>query len=354
METDPRLRPFDYTLPESHIARFPPRQRDGGRLLDLRDNHPTDRLICALPDCLRPGDVLVVNNTRVLSARLHTRRATGGRVEVLLLSGEPDADGRVAAMVKPGRRLKPGERLTVEREGEVCEGLSVRLSQRRSDGSWWVVCEPTPSQLMDQAGQLPLPPYFQRDNAPEDAERYQTVFAGPPGAIAAPTAGLHLTPGLLDHLNERGIVRVSITLHVGVGTFRNLRPEDLDAGRLHAERFTISEHVADTLNVAQQEGRRIVAVGTTSTRCLESAFSMGRVQAGQGSTELFIQPGYRFKVVGGLLTNFHLPRSSLLMLACAFGGTSRVLSAYRHAIAAGYRFYSYGDAMLISPGQSHS
>ena len=351
MEIDPRLQPYDYVLPESLIARYPPERRDGGRLLDLCGGAVVDRQIRELPGCLRRGDVLVVNDTRVLAARLSTRRSTGGAVEVLLLSARPDAEGAVPAMVRPGRRLKPGEILAVEHNGVVAPGLAVRLQRRRADGAWWVVPLPDPDAVMAQAGALPIPPYFRRRFEAADAERYQTVFAGAPGAVAAPTAGLHLSADILSELAARGIEVVHITLHVGPGTFRNLRAEDLDAGLLHQERYAISPTAAAAINTARRDGRRIVAVGTTSTRTLESALTDGRVRPGEGSTRLFIRPGYRFAVVDALLTNFHLPRSSLLMLACALGGPTRVLSAYQHAITAGYRFYSYGDAMLLERAQ---
>jgi S-adenosylmethionine:tRNA ribosyltransferase-isomerase len=347
LEIDPRLRPFDYELPEGLIARYPPESRDGGRLLRLADGGISDLRITDLPGCLSSGDVLVVNDTRVLAARLAARRDTGGAVEVLLLSAEVDGDGCVPAMVRPGRRLKAGESLAILSEGQPAEGLSVRLVERLPDGTWRVRPTPDPASLMARAGVLALPPYFRRDLEAEDRSRYQTVFAGPPGAIAAPTAGLHLSEAILAALEERGIQRVHITLHVGPGTFRNLRSEDLDAGLLHRERFCVPQRSAEIINVARAEGRRIIAVGTTSTRCLESAARAGVVAAGEGSTRLFIQPGYRFSVVDRLLTNFHLPQSSLLMLACAFGGRDRVMAAYQHAIKAGYRFYSYGDAMLL-------
>lgn len=347
MEIDPRLQPYDYALPESLIARYPPERRDGGRLLDLCAGSVVDRQIKDLPGCLHSGDVLVVNDTRVLAARLSARRGTGGAVEVLLLSAAPDSAGAVPAMVRPGRRLKPGELLTIEQDGAVVPGLKVRLVGRSNDGAWSVVPLPDPEAVMAQAGALPIPPYFRRRFQATDAERYQTIFAGAPGAVAAPTAGLHLTKSLLADLSERGVEVVRITLHVGPGTFRNLRAADLDAGQLHHERYAISTAAAACINSARQAGRRIVAVGTTSTRALESSLTDGAVQPGEGSTRLFIQPGYRFGVVDALLTNFHLPRSSLLMLACAFGGSDRVLAAYRHAISAGYRFYSYGDAMLL-------
>ncbi len=345
---DPRLQPYDFDLPQSLIARYPPANRDGGRLLELRERGPVDRRVIDLPRCLEPGDLLVVNNTKVLSARLAARRATGGAVEALLLHHLPDAAGTVPAMLRPGRRLKEGEVLAVEADGQRVAALT--LVRRCPAGTWRVALSDAPLAVMDAAGQIPLPPYLRRAAEQADAERYQTVYAGPLGAVAAPTAGLHLSAGVLADLKARGVQRAEVTLHVGAGTFRNLRSADLDAGLLHPESFSIPPQTAAAVAQTRARGGRVVAVGTTSTRCLESAALPGRlVAAGEGVTRLFIQPGRPFAVVDSLLTNFHLPRSSLLMLACALGGRERVLAAYRHAVAAGYRFFSYGDAMLIDP-----
>ncbi|MFT4978201.1 MAG: S-adenosylmethionine:tRNA ribosyltransferase-isomerase [Myxococcota bacterium] len=347
---DPRLLPFDYPLPESLIARYPPTDRDGGRLLDLRDDTLSDRQITDLPELLSPNDLLVVNDARVLAARLQARRKTGGAVEVLLLSDVPDEAGTLPAMLKPSRRLKPGERLTIEHNGVEIEGLFVVLGGRVPGGSWRVQVLPSAPEVMAAAGALPLPPYFDRVAELLDEARYQTIFASRPGAVAAPTAGLHLTEALLGRLAERGVGLAKVTLYVGAGTFRNLRPEDLDSGSLHAERFDVPPETAAAIDATRASGGRVVAVGTTSTRCLESAaVGGGRVAPGGGETRMFIQPGYRFQVIDRLLTNFHLPCSSLLMLVCALGGRERVLAAYDHAVAKGYRFFSYGDAMLIDP-----
>ena len=291
------------------------------------------RWVTELGDILGPGDLLVVNDTRVMHARLHGYRTTGGAVQVFLLQPGP---GPVEALVRPGRRLKEGEVL------QVGEG-TVELVRRHDDGRWTVRCTPEPLVLMEAHGEVPLPPYLNRDAEPEDTERYQTTFAREPGAVAAPTAGLHLSAGLRARLAERGVGFATITLHVGIGTFRPLRQEDVDRGELHPEWYSVSE---DTVQ-AVQTAKRVIAVGTTSTRALESAASGGVLRAGSGVTRLFIQPGYSFQVVDGLLTNFHLPGSSLLMLVCALGGTSPVQRAYAEAIQRGYRFYSYGDAMLI-------
>lgn len=344
--TDPRLAPYHYDLPTELIARYPPAERDGGRLLVVGEGGPIDATVRELPGWLRSGDLLVVNDTRVLSARIAARRATGGAVEVLLLA----ADGeQVPAMVRPGRRLKAGETLAVvDDEGVSVPGLTIELVARGEDGSWSVRPRPSPAAVMARAGVVPLPPYLRRRAEDLDAERYQTVFAGPEGAVAAPTAGLHLTPRLLDALAAAGVGLTRVTLHVGAGTFRNLRAEDLDTGRLHTERLHVSEAAAEAVAATRARGGRVVAVGTTATRTLEARGRPdGTVAPGEGSTDLFIRPGYRFRVVDALLTNLHLPASSLLMLVSAFAGRDRVMAAYRHAVAARYRFFSYGDAMFL-------
>jgi S-adenosylmethionine:tRNA ribosyltransferase-isomerase len=271
---------------------------------------------------------VVVNDARVHPARLRTWRDTGGAVEVLLVGGGE-------ALVRPSRRLREGERL-------VCGPGHVRLGASLGGGRWKVVCEPDVDTLTASAGEIPLPPYLGRAPTAEDAERYQTVYARATGdlrAAAAPTAGLHLTPRLLAALDARGVERVSVTLEVGLGTFRPLTEEQLAAGALHTERY----HVPEATWAALAGARRVVAVGTTVARVLESATGPGA-----GSTELFIREGFAFRRVDALLTNFHLPRSSLLMLVCAFGGRDRVMTAYRHAVTEGYRFYSYGDAMFLT------
>ena len=344
---DPRLASFHYHLPADRIARHPPAERDGGRMLHLGESGPHDRLVRDLPGQLAPGDLLVVNDTRVLHARIQARRESGGAVEVLLLG---DGAGTVSAMVRPSRRLKPGESLSVlGPSGAAVPGLSIALEGRLPGGVWAVRPLPDAETVMQTAGKVPLPPYLGRAAEPEDALRYQTVFAGPAGAVAAPTAGLHLSPAVLEALGARGVGVAQLTLHVGAGTFRNLRPEDLDEGRLHEEWCTIPASTAAAIAATRARGGRVVAVGTTVTRTLESrADGRGGAREGEGTTDLFIRPGYRFRVVDALLPNLHLPGSSLLMLTCAFGGTQRVMAAYRHAVAEGYRFFSYGDAMLLT------
>ncbi len=335
-----------YALPRELIATHPPADRDGGRLMVLRRGAGgvEHRAVGELPELLAPGDLLVVNDTRVMAARLRARRTTGGAVELLLLEPGP---GPVQAMVRPGRRLKPGEVLSVQRGGAAAG--EVTLLERLEGGEWRVRCAPEPAALMAAAGEVPLPPYLERAEEPGDRLRYQTVYASEPGAVAAPTAGLHLSERLLAALDRRGVGLARVTLHVGPGTFRPLRPEDLQRGELHRERWQIPAATAAADAAARVRGGRVVAVGTTATRALESATPEGaRVPAaGEGNTGLFIRDGYRFRCVDALLTNFHLPGSSLLMLVCAFAGRAPTMAAYREAVARSYRFYSYGDAMLL-------
>ncbi|NOY27540.1 MAG: tRNA preQ1(34) S-adenosylmethionine ribosyltransferase-isomerase QueA [Oligoflexia bacterium] len=336
------LADLHYDLPDQQIARHPPKQRDGGRLMVVGDGGLVDGTVRDLPSRLEPGDLLVVNDTRVVPARLFLSRSSGGRVEALVLPGSGSGSERLA-MLRPGRRLSVGEVLQVE--GGVGE---LRLSECLADGTWRVSIQPDPAYVMALAGHVPLPPYLRRPDEPADRDRYQTVYAGPPGAVAAPTAGLHLSRRLLAALAERGVGLAKVTLHVGPGTFRPLRAQDLSSGQLHAEAWWVSEQTAQAVVQTRSAGGRIVAVGTTATRVLESAALPGGViAAGQGMTRLFLRPGSRFLVVDRLLTNFHLPGSSLLALVQAFGGVARLQAAYRHAVDAGYRFYSYGDAMFL-------
>jgi len=336
---------YDFELPREQIAQHPLPRRDASKLLCLSRGtgdvrHDTVR---NLPDLLRAGDLLVVNATRVVPARLHGRRETGGRVEALLLGPEPGDPGRFRARIKISGRLRPGIKF--------CFGSDVEaeVAQVADDGE--VVLLFGPGADPYAAGHPPLPPYIARPGAPtaEDHERYQTVFARVPGAVAAPTAGLHLSEALLERLDAAGVERAEIVLHVGLGTFQPLRETDLASGRLHPERFELPPPAAEAIARTRQRGGRVVAVGTTTTRVLETqASGDGRVSAGSGTTRLFLKPGDPFRVVDALLTNFHLPRSSLLLLVAAFAGREPVLSAYREAVAANYRFYSYGDAMLVS------
>jgi S-adenosylmethionine:tRNA ribosyltransferase-isomerase len=344
---------FDYELPEELIAQHPATKRDSSRMLvlDRADGSWRDSQFSNLPAELSANDLVVVNNTRVFPARLVGRREpSGGRVELLLIEErEPllwDALARPARRLARGQMVSFGDgRLRAEVIGEHEDGRrTVRFS-----------CVGDFNALVEELGQMPLPPYIKRERLEEDdpqrgedRERYQTVYAAQRGAIAAPTAGLHFTPRVFAELRARGVRITEITLHVGYGTFAPVRVEDLSGHAVEPERFEISEEAAREINSARDEGRRIVAVGTTSVRALESALDeQGRVRAGRSLARLTITPGYEFRVVGAMLTNFHLPRSSLLVLVSTFAGRALTLAAYRHAVAARYRFYSYGDCMLI-------
>jgi S-adenosylmethionine:tRNA ribosyltransferase-isomerase len=349
-----RVDEFDFELPPGQIAQQPAAERTSARLLCLSrtDGSIAHRHVADLPAQLRAGDVLVVNNTRVFPARLLGHRVpSGGAVECLLVARlETVGQGeRWEALMHPGQKLKPGARVRFEGptpiDGEVEER---RFHGRRVVRLWTEDGTPL-ATAVDRIGHMPLPPYIHRDDDPADRERYQTMFAATRGSIAAPTAGLHFTSELAARLRERGVTVAEITLHVGYGTFQPVRVEAVEAHRLESERFAISDATADTINQALADGRRVIAVGTTTTRTLEASAAAhgGQVAAGAGETDLFIYPGFPFRVIGGLMTNFHLPRSSLLMLVAAFAGREPVLHAYRQAVASGYRFYSYGDAMLL-------
>jgi S-adenosylmethionine:tRNA ribosyltransferase-isomerase len=342
---DPRLDAFQYALPEGCVARYPPESRDGGRLLVREDGRWLDRSIGNLPLLFESGDLLVVNDTRVLAARLFGVRATGGKVEILVLDA---ASPVVSAMVRPGRRLKTGEVISLlDRSGAVST-FEAEMGELAADGRRTVRLSAPPMEVMGQCGHMPLPPYLEREATAADEERYQTVFADKPGAIAAPTASLHITRALIKRIEARGAQLATVTLHVGPGTFRNLRSTDLDRGALHVEQYIIPEAPKLAIDTCRAGGGRVTAVGTTVTRTLESAADgKGSVRAGEGETDLFIQPGYTFGVVDRLMTNFHIPRNSLLMLVSAFGGRESVLMGYAEAISQGYRFYSYGDAMFL-------
>jgi S-adenosylmethionine:tRNA ribosyltransferase-isomerase len=345
---------FDYDLPESAIADRPA-PRGESRLLVLdREGEERHRRIRDLPGLLRPGDILVVNDTRVIPACLFGRRAGGGDGQIELLLVEKKAAREWEALAKPGRRTRPGA--TLEFDG----GLTAEVIAKREDGRHRIrFSEPVEGHL-ERLGHIPLPPYIKRPDDPADRERYQTVFARHPGAIAAPTAGLHFSEELLAEIRARGVEIAAVTLHVGIGTFKPVTAELVHEHRMEAERYEVSEEAAAAIAAARARGGRVVAVGTTVVRTLESAALAvlgepggGGVPAGAGVSELFITPGFSFQVVDVLLTNFHLPRSTLLMLVSAFAGPTgreRVLAAYREAVAAGYRFYSYGDAMLVERG----
>ena len=349
------LAAYDYELPPERIAARPARRRVQARLLVLEGPEaPAHHKVAHLTRYLRTGDLLVMNNTRVVPARIMARKPTGGKVEVLLLSpAQPlasDDSGQLhQALLKSHRPLNPGAELVLDqREGLPEMRLKLVTKGERGQASIWV-----PGSGMDlakQRGQVPLPPYIKRPNGPfeEDARRYQTVYAACEGAVAAPTAGLHLSPALLAALETRGVETAQLTLHVGYGTFAEPRPEDLAAGRLHAEWVEIPPETSRAVARAKARGGRVIAVGTTSARALEWRAGPGGVpRPGSGWCDLLIAEGYEFKALDGLLTNFHLPRTTLLMLVSALAGRRRILAAYAEAVEKEYRFYSYGDAMLI-------
>jgi S-adenosylmethionine:tRNA ribosyltransferase-isomerase len=300
-----------------------------------------DRMIRELPSLVRPGDVCVLNDTRVIPARLLGSKPSGGRVELLLLEADDGPDVWLA-WGRANKPLRAGERI------DIADGFSAQVLGREGKQVRVRLLAPDVPAAIEAHGHMPLPPYIQRADATADRERYQTVFAASPGAVAAPTAGLHLTEALMQAMQAAGGRFAHLTLHVGPGTFQPVQTEHIEEHRMHSEVFEVPRRTADLVNAARRKGRRVVAIGTTSLRALESAGAQGEVSAGHGRTDIFIYPGYRFRVVDALLTNFHLPRSTLLMLVAAMIGRDRLLAAYAHAMATGYRFYSYGDAMLIS------
>jgi S-adenosylmethionine:tRNA ribosyltransferase-isomerase len=335
---------FDYSLPPECIAQAPLAERTASRLLLLTEAALEDYQFIDLPDLLAPGDLLVMNDTRVLHARLFGQKATGGLVEVLV--ERVTADNEVLAQVRASKSLKPGGRLRLEDafDAEVLgrEGEFYRLRfHANAPGD--------ALELIERHGRLPLPPYIERAAASPDEERYQTVFAREHGSVAAPTAGLHFDAALIEHLLAKGISIAHVTLHVGAGTFQPVRVHDLSEHRMHHEHYHVPQATVDAIAATQKRGGRIIAVGTTTLRTLESAAADGTLKVGAGETALFITPGFHFRVVDVLITNFHLPKSTLLMLVSAFGGLEAIRVAYRHAIDSGYRFFSYGDAMLIHP-----
>jgi S-adenosylmethionine:tRNA ribosyltransferase-isomerase len=342
---------FNFDLPAELIAQAPPAERGASRLLVMDRNSGAieHAAVSQLPQFFRPGDLLVVNDTKVFPARLLGRRVpSGGAVECLLLANLDDEHWD--ALVHPGQKLHPGSRVVFEGANHVLHGeiLSEHFHGRRTIRLWTEQAA-TVDAAIDALGHVPLPPYIKRVDIPADRDRYQTVYAHERGSIAAPTAGLHFTPELLRLLENRGVARTAITLHVGYGTFQPVRTDSVEGHRLDAERYSISRAAAEAINSAKGENRRVIAVGTTTTRTLEAAAEAGRgvVTPQSGRTDLFIYPGFRFQIVDALMTNFHLPQSSLLMLVCAFAGRDAVLAAYREAVERRYRFYSYGDSMLI-------
>ena len=342
MQGPPHLDDFDYALPDALIARYPKAARRDSRLLVV--DAPRDRIedcrFSDFPCWLRPGDLLVFNDTRVIPARLTGHKATGGRVELLI----ERVLSPTTALVQLRASKAPGAGTRLHFAGD-----AVATVRARRDGFYELEFSRAVEPLLEAHGEVPLPPYLERPAEETDKARYQTVYARRRGAVAAPTAGLHFDERMLADTRSAGVGHAFVTLHVGAGTFKPLRAEELAAGRLHAERVQVPEETCRRVGHTRATGGRIVAVGTTSVRALEAATVDGRLQPFDGETNLFIVPGYAFESVDLLLTNFHLPRSSLLMLVAAFGGTEIVLRAYRHAVAARYRFYSYGDAMLVLP-----
>lgn len=355
-----RKRDYAYELPPEQIAQAPADARDGSRLLavgqgGLRD-HRFEEIVGLLPE----QAVLVVNDTQVIPARLHARKDTGGAVELLLADPVPAPDPSHTwwrCLARPAKGLRLGARLTLvapEEPGGAPGHEIVHVVSERDDEDGTVIIgfDRAPDALapiLAAYGEMPLPPYIERPRGPgaDDLARYQTVYAREAGAVAAPTAGLHFTPELLAAIEARGVSIARLTLHVGLGTFAPVRVEDLDQHRMHVERYSIPEATAALVG----SGRPVVAVGTTCVRALEASAAVhGTVRSGPASTDLFIRPGFRFQVVDHLVTNFHVPESTLLVLVCAFAGYDRMMAAYRHAIGAGYRFFSYGDAMLVSSG----
>jgi S-adenosylmethionine:tRNA ribosyltransferase-isomerase len=342
-----RVSDFDYELPPAAIAQEPIEPRDAARLMRLagEDGPPADHVFRDLPRLLRPGDLLVVNRSRVFPARLLGRRKGGGAAEVLLLRDL--GDDRWDAFVRPGRRLRPGTAVRLE------GGLSavVESGAVGPEGRRVVALQAdtgTVAAALERAGHVPLPPYIRRPDRAQDRERYQTVYAREKGSVAAPTAGLHFTHELLEALHAAGIATAEVVLHVGPGTFRPITAEDVEDHRLEPEPYLVPAETAEAIASVRAAGGRVVAVGTTVVRTLEAAARDDRtVEPGPGETSLVIKPGFAFRVVDALVTNFHLPRSSLLLLVAAFGGRERVLDAYAEAVRRGYRFYSYGDAMLL-------
>jgi S-adenosylmethionine:tRNA ribosyltransferase-isomerase len=358
---------FNYQLPPELIAQEPLADRAASRLLhvDRKSGGPRDRFFREFPDLLRPDDLVVFNNTRVFPARLYGRRSgekaqpisphnpaarefLHGRVEVLLTRQVSQQPNEWECLVRPGRKIGIGERLFFGETGE----LQAEVIGRGSFGERRIRFEPVPDffGLVERLGHVPLPPYISREDVSGDRERYQTIYARERGSVAAPTAGLHFTPEILTRIRALGIETAEITLHAGLGTFQPVRVERVEDHRLHREAYSISAEAAAAINRALDSRRRIVAVGTTTVRTLEYAAQQsgdGRVKAGSGEADIFIYPKYEFRVVGALLTNFHLPQSTLLMLVCAFAGKERALAAYQHAVEEKYRFYSYGDCMFV-------
>ncbi|MBV1776575.1 tRNA preQ1(34) S-adenosylmethionine ribosyltransferase-isomerase QueA [Burkholderiaceae bacterium DAT-1] len=335
-----QLSAFDYHLPESLIAQFPPEVRGGSRLMYLgaSDVSPADALFTDLPQFLRSGDLLVLNDTRVIKARLHGSKESGGQIEALIERVVNEFDA--LAMIRASKSPKPGSR--------VCFAGKWWADVTGREGEFFQLrfVEPV-LDVLDQVGELPLPPYIEREASDHDAERYQTVFAREKGAVAAPTAGLHFTDDMFAKLAQLGVTRAFVTLHVGAGTFQPVRVDDIRDHKMHRERYQVPADTIAAIRETRAKGGRVVVVGTTAMRALESSCRYGEFADPVGDTDIFITPGFQFKVADMLLTNFHLPKSTLMMLVSAFAGYERIMQAYHHAVERQYRFFSFGDAMLL-------
>jgi S-adenosylmethionine:tRNA ribosyltransferase-isomerase len=361
-----RVSDFNFDLPEELIAQSPPAIRGSSRMLilDRATGAYQDNFFRNLPEILRAGDLLVLNDSRVIPARLYATRAglhtqhnspgPSGRIEVLLTQQLTEDDW--TALVRPSRKVQPGERLLFHAPDDPKPLLEAEVLATGEFGERTIRFSPTPDfhAILSRIGHMPLPPYIHRDDSAEDRDRYQTVFSQQPGSAAAPTAGLHFTPEILNELKQKGVQIETITLHVGLGTFQPVRAEDLEDIHLHSEHYTLPAATAKAINTALQAGNRIIAAGTTTTRTLEHCAEVARgepLTAHSGQTNIFLSPGHEFRIVSGLLTNFHLPKSTLLMLVSAFAGKKSgresVLAAYSHAVQQKYRFFSYGDCMLL-------
>jgi S-adenosylmethionine:tRNA ribosyltransferase-isomerase len=357
-----RISDFNFDLPEELIAQKPPEIRGSSRMLilDRATGGYQDNFFRNLPNILKPNDLLILNDTRVIPARLYATRAglhtqhnspdPTGRIEVLLTQQLAEHDW--SALVRPSRKVQPGERLLFHSTNDPKPLLEAEILAAGEFGERTLRFSPSDDfqSILNKIGHMPLPPYIHRDDNPDDRDRYQTVFSNQPGSAAAPTAGLHFTPEILNQLKQNGIQIETITLHVGLGTFQPVRVENLEDIRLHAEHYTLPAATADAINTTLRAGNRIIAAGTTTTRTLEHCAEIADgkpLTPHSGHTSIFISPGHKFRIISGLLTNFHLPQSTLLMLVSAFAGRDAVLAAYAHAVEQNYRFFSYGDCMLL-------